>query len=87
MDVLYSNDKSFFKNVPETGGIDIDSNLSFFRNQLQDPSYNVSKIYGFCQKRGFQSIDLKFDNFVTDFDLKKDIWKKQSVTNNIKKIN
>ena len=85
MDVLYSNDKSFFKNVPETGGIDIDSNLSFFRNQLQDPSYNVSKIYGFHKKRGFHSIDLKFDNFVTDFDFKIKM-KKQSATNNIKKI-
>ena len=57
----------------------------FFRNQLQDPSYNISKIYGFCQKRGFHSIDLKFDNFVTNFDFKIKI-KKQSVTNDIKKI-
>ena len=58
-DALYSNDKSFFKNVPETGAINVDPNLlSFFRNKLQDPSYNVSKIYGFCQKRGFHSIDL-----------------------------
>ena len=47
-DELYSNDKSLLKNVPETGAIDVDSNLlSFFRNQLQDPSYNISKIYGF----------------------------------------
>ena len=76
MDVLYSNDKSIFKNVPETGVIDKDSNLSFFRNQLQDPSNNIPKIYGFCQKRGFQSIDLKFDNFLTDFDLKKRYVKK-----------
>ena len=31
---LYSNDKSFLKNVPETGVINVDSNLlSFFRNQ------------------------------------------------------
>ena len=68
LDELYSNDKSFLKNVPETGAINIDSKLlSFFRNQLQDPSYKVSKIYGFRQKRGFHSIDLKFDNFVTDF--------------------
>ena len=85
LDALYSNDKSFLKNVPETRAIDVDSNLSFFRNQLQDPSYNVSKIYGFHQKRGFHSIDLKFDNFVTDFDFKIKM-KKQSVTNNIKKI-
>ena len=57
-DELYSNDKSFFKNVPETGAIDFDSNLlSFFRNQQQDPSYKLSKIYGFCQERGFHSID------------------------------
>ena len=70
-DELYSNDKSLLKNVPETGAIDVDSNLlSFFRNQLQDPSYNISKIYGFHQKRGFHSIDLKFDNFVMDFDFK-----------------
>ena len=48
LDELYSNDKSFFKNVPERGAIDVDSNLlSFFRNQLEDPSYNISKIYGF----------------------------------------
>ena len=53
-DALYSNDKSFLKNVPETGAVNVDSNLlSLFRNQLQDPSYNVSKIYGFRQKRGF----------------------------------
>ena len=67
LDVLYSNGKLFLKNVPETGAINVDSKLSFFTNQLQDPSYNISKIYGFCQKRGFHSIDLKFDNFVTDF--------------------
>ena len=85
-DALYSNDKSFLKNVPETGAIDVDSNLlSFFRNQLQDPSYYVSKLYGFCQKRGFHSIDLRFDNFVTDFDFKIKM-KKQSATNDIKKI-
>ena len=67
-DALYNNDKSFLKNVPETRAINVVSNLfSFFRNQLQDPSYNDSKIYGFHQKRGFHSIDLKFDNFVTDF--------------------
>ena len=84
-DELYSNDKSLLKNVPETGAIDVDSNLlSFFRNQLQDPCYNVSKIYGFCQKRGFHSIDLKFDNFVTNFDFKIKI-KKQPLTNIIKK--
>ena len=48
----------------------------FFRNQLQDPPYNVLKIYGFLQKLGFHSIDLKFDNFVMDFDLKKKKMKK-----------
>ena len=85
LDALYSNGKLFLKNVPETGAIDVDSNLSFFTNQLQDPSYNISKIYGFCQKRGFHSIDLKFDNFVTDFDFKIKM-KKQSVRNDIKKI-
>ena len=85
-DELYSNDKSFFKNEPETGAINVDSNLwSFFRNQLQDPSYNVSKIYGFCQKIGFHSTDLKFDNFVADFDFKIKM-KKQSGTNDIKTI-
>ena len=85
-DELYSNDKSFFKNVPKTGAIDVDSNLlSFFRNQLQDPSYNVLKIYVFRQKRGFHSIDLKFDNFVTDFDFKIKM-KKQSASNDIKTI-
>ena len=32
-DQLYSNDKLFLKSVPETGAIDVDSNLlSFFRN-------------------------------------------------------
>ena len=59
--------------------------LSFSRNQIQDPSYNVSKIYGFCQKKGFHSIDLKFDKFVTDFDFKIKT-KKQSATYDIKKI-
>ena len=34
---------------------------------------------------GFHSIDLKFDNFVTDFDFKMKM-KNQSATNNIKKI-
>ena len=70
-DEPYSNDKSLLKNVPETRAIDVDSILlSFFRNQIQDPSYNISKIYGFHHKRGFHSIDLKFDNFVMDFDFK-----------------
>ena len=74
------------KNVPGTGAVNVAPNLlSFFRNQLQDPSYNVSKIYGFCQKRGFHSIDLKFDNFVTDFNFKLKM-KNESATNNIKKI-
>ena len=37
----YNNDRSFLKNVPETGAIDVDSSsLSFFRNKLGDPSYN-----------------------------------------------
>ena len=86
LDALYSNDKSFFKNVPETGAIDVDSILlSFSRNQLQDPSYNVSKIYGFHQKRCFHSTDLKFDNFIMDFDFEIKM-EKQSATNNIKKI-
>ena len=85
-DELYSNDKSFLQNGPEAGAIDVDSNLlSFFRNQLQDPSYNVLKVYGFCQKRGFHSIDLKFDNFVTGFDFTIKM-KKQSAANDIKKI-
>ena len=80
-DALYSNGKLFLKNVPETGAIDIDSNLlSFFTNQLQDPSYNISKIYGFCQKRGFHSIDLKFDNFVTDFYFKIKMKKQRQIT-------
>ena len=76
---MYVRDKLFFKNVPETGAIKVDSNLSFFRNQLQDPSYNVSKIYGFCQKRGFHSVDLKFDNFITDFDFKIKMKKQQQM--------
>ena len=76
----------FSKNVPTTGAINVHSNLlSFFRNQLQDLSYNVSKINGFRQKTGFHSIDLKFVNFVTDLDFRIKI-KKQSATNNIKKI-
>ena len=76
----------FLKSVPETGAINVNSKLlSFFRNQLQDPFYNVSRIYGLRQKRGFQSIDLKFDNFATDFDFKMKM-KKQSATNDIKKI-
>ena len=37
------------------------------------------------EKRGFHSIDLKFDNFVTDFDFKIKM-KKQSATNDVKKI-
>ena len=85
-DALCSNDKSLLKYVPETGAMDVDSNLlSFYRNQLHDPSYNVSKIYGFHQKRSFHSIDLKFDNFVADCDFKIKM-KKQSATYNIKKI-
>ena len=55
-DEFYSDDKLFFKNVLEAGTINVDFNLSFFRYQLQDPSYNVSKIYGFHQKRGFHSL-------------------------------
>ena len=79
-DALYSNGKLFSKNVPKTGALNVDSNLlSFFRNQLQDPSYNVSKINGFRQKRGFHSIDLKFVNFVTDLDFRIKI--KKTVSN------
>ena len=52
-DEFYSNDKSFLKNLPEIGAINVDSSLTFFRNRLVDPSYNVSKIYGFRQKKVF----------------------------------
>ena len=66
-DELYNNGKSFFKNVPETGAINFVPNLlSFFKNQLQNLSYNIQKTYGFRQKRGFHSLDLNFDNFVMD---------------------
>ena len=84
LDALYSNDKSFLKTVSETRAIDVNSNL-LSKKSTTTSSYNVSKVYCFRHKRGFHSIHLKFDNFVTDFDFKIKI-KKQSVTNNIKKI-
>ena len=85
-DELYNNDKSFLKNVPETGAINVCcSLLSFFRNELRGPSYNVSKIYSLRQKKFFHSIDLKLSNFVTDFSFKIKM-KEQSTTTDIKRI-
>ena len=45
---LYNNNKSFLKNINETGEVANDSDaLSYIRSQLRDPTYTVSKIYGF----------------------------------------
>ena len=54
---LYNNNKSFLKNINETGEVAIDSNaLSYIRSQLRDPTQTISKIYGFQAGKGFQRI-------------------------------
>ena len=62
---LYNNNKSFLKNINETGEVANDSNaLSYIRSQLRDPTYTVSKIYGFWVGKGFHSLDVKVKDFV-----------------------
>ena len=49
-----NKNKSLIKNVPETGAIDVDSNLlSFFRNQLQDLFLQRSKNIWFSSEKRF----------------------------------
>ena len=62
---LYNNNKSFLQSINKTGEVRIDSNaLSYIRSQLSDPTYTISKIYGFRAGKGFHSLDVKFKDFV-----------------------
>ena len=46
----YNNNKSFLKNINETGEFEIGSNmLSYIIGQLRDSTHPISKIYGFEQ--------------------------------------
>ena len=65
---LYSNDRLFLKNVPETGAINVNSSsLSFLEINQETHLITFQKYTVFIKKKGFHSIDLKFSNFVTDF--------------------
>ena len=45
---LYARDKSIFRDLPEIAPVDVTQTiLSRFRNQLNDPDFSVSKLYGF----------------------------------------
>ena len=62
---LNNNKKLFLKNISKTGEVAIDSNaLSYMRGQLRDPTYTISKIYGFWAGKGFHTLDIKFKDFV-----------------------
>ena len=84
---LYNNNKSFLKNINETGEVAIDSNmLSFIRGQLKDSTYTISKVYGFQAGKGFHSLDVKFKDFVLP-DFKTEVkLKDQSLPDSLKKI-
>ena len=48
----YNNNKSFLKNINETGEFEIGSNmLSYIIGQLRDSTHLISKIYGFEQEK------------------------------------
>ena len=84
---LYNNNKSFLKNINETGEDAIDSNmLSYIRGQLRDSTYTISKIYGFQAGKGYHSLDVTFKDFVLpDFKIKVKL-KDQSLPDSLKKI-
>ena len=68
---LYSNNKSFLKNISETGEVVVDSNmLSDLRTQSRDLSYTFAKIHGFKTSQ-LTSLNVKFEDFVfLDFKIK-----------------
>ena len=48
----YNNNKSFLKNINETGEFEIGSNmLSYIIGQLRYSTHPISKIYGFEQEK------------------------------------
>ena len=68
---LHAKNKSFLKNFKQTGEVNIDENrLQFFRTQLKDQSYNVSKIYGFRNLYVYGNVIMKEEHFILpDFNM------------------
>ena len=84
---LYNINKSFLKNINETGEVAIDSNmLSYIRAQLRDSTYTISKIYGFRARKRYHSLNVKFKDFVLpDFKIEVKL-KDQSLPDSLKKF-
>ena len=84
---LYNNNKSFLKNINETGELAIYSNmLSYIMWQLRDSTYTISKMYGFRAREGYHSLDVKFKDFVlSDFKIEVKL-KDQSLPDSLSKI-
>ena len=82
---LYNINKSFLKNINETGEVAIDSNmLSYIRAQLRDSTYTISKIYGFRARKRYHSLNVKFKDFVLpDFKIEVKL-KDQSLPDSLK---
>ena len=68
---LFAKNKSFMKDFKETGEINVTSNmLQFFRTQLRDKHYNVSKIYGFRNLFTYSNVIMKEEHFkLPDFNI------------------
>ena len=83
---LYNINKSFLKNINETGEVAIDSNmLSYIRAQLRDSTYAISKTYGFRARKRYHSLNVKFKDFVLpDFKIEVKL-KDQSMPDSLKK--
>ena len=84
---LCNNNKSFLKNISETGEVAIDSNmLSYIRGQLRDSTYTISKIYGFRAGKRYHSLHVKFKDFVfPDFNIEVKL-KDKSLADFLKKV-
>ena len=62
---LYAKNKSFMRDFKENREVQVTSDmLQLFRRQLNDQSYNVSKIYAFKNLFTYSKVTMKEDDFV-----------------------
>ena len=86
---LYAKNKSFMRNFKENREVRVTSDmLQLFQRQLNDQSYNVSRIYAFKNLFTYSKVIMKKDDFVLrDFNIHvklKDQLSKESVKKTLK---
>ena len=83
---LYAKNKSFMRDFKENREVRVTSDmLQLFRRQLNDQSYNVSKIYAFKNLFTYSKVIMKEDDFVLpDFNIHVKL-KDQSSKESVKK--